>query len=57
MPVGDEPLVDSEGGSLLLVVADLRRLKVEPSGPRPVDSIVSMCYVWWGRERESIVRV
>lgn len=42
-PVEEEPLMvvmASEGGSLL-VVADLRRLKVEPSGPRPVDSIVS----------------
>ena len=30
----EEPAAEEEGGSLL---ADLRRLKVEPSGPRPVE--------------------
>ena len=31
----EDPAAEEEGGSLLL--ADLRRLKVEPSGPRPVE--------------------
>jgi len=31
-----EEAAEEDGGSLLLV-ADLRRLKVEPRGPRPVD--------------------
>ena len=31
----EDPAAEEDGGSLLL--ADLRRLKVEPSGPRPVE--------------------
>lgn len=53
MPVEEEPLVASEGGSLLV---DLRRLNVEPSGPRPVDSIVSVgvdgCGMEWSAVRK-----
>jgi len=41
------------GGSLLLVAAALRRLKVEPSGPRPVDvNIVVVIFMVKWRDRE-----
>lgn len=37
MPPLLEVFMEEASGGSLLLVADLRRLKVEPSGPRPVE--------------------